>query len=103
VLKNLKTLDSPAKVVHTNFYAEVIEEDCIACEDCVERCQMAAITMDDIARIDLERCIGCGLCVAACPNEAMVMRQKQTDAQYVPPANIVETYLNMAKERGLIS
>jgi len=24
VLKNLKTLDSPAKVVHTNYYAEVI-------------------------------------------------------------------------------
>ena len=102
VLKNLKTLDSPAKVVHTNFYAEVIADNCIACENCVERCQMDAITMDDIARIDLERCIGCGLCVAACPNEAMAMRQKMADEQYEPPANVVETYLNMAKERGLI-
>ena len=102
VLKNLKSLDSPAKVVHTNYYAEVIEENCTACEACVERCQMEAITVEDVARIAAERCIGCGLCVAECPSDAMVMRQKAADEQYVPPANVFETYLNMAKERGLM-
>ena len=102
VLKNLKALDSPAKVVHTNYYAEVIAENCIACEDCLERCQMDAITVDDVALVDRERCIGCGLCVGSCPNEAMVMRQKDKEDQYVPPANVFETYLNMAKERGLM-
>ena len=102
VLKNLKSLDSPAKVVHTNYYAEVIEYDCIGCEACVERCQMDAIAVDETARVDPDRCIGCGLCVPECPNEALVMRQKATDDQYVPPANVVETYLNMAKERGLM-
>ena len=102
VLKNLKSLDSPAKVVHTNYYAEVIEDDCIGCEACVERCQMDAIAVDETARVDPDRCIGCGLCVTECPNEALVMRQKATDDQYVPPANVVETYLNMAKERGLM-
>ena len=102
VLKNLKTLDSPSKVVHTNYYAEVIAENCIACEACVERCQMDAITVDDVARVDRDRCIGCGLCVGACPEEAMVMRQKDKGEQYVPPANVFETYLNMAKERGLM-
>ena len=102
VLKNLKSLDSPAKVVHTNYYAEVIEDDCIGCEACVERCQMDAIAVDETARVDPDRCIGCGLCVTECPSEALVMRQKATDDQYVPPANVVETYLNMAKERGLM-
>jgi Na+-translocating ferredoxin:NAD+ oxidoreductase subunit B len=102
VLKNLKSLDSPAKVVHTNYYAQVVEDNCIACEDCVERCQMEAISVDDVARIDAERCIGCGLCITECPNEALVMRQKATGDQYVPPANVFETYLNMAKERGLM-
>jgi electron transport complex protein RnfB len=102
VLKNLKTLDSPARVVHTNYYAEVVAENCVACEACVERCQMDAITVDEIATVDRERCIGCGLCVGECPNEAMVMRQKEKDDQYVPPANVFETYLNMAKERGLM-
>ena len=102
VLKNLKSLDSPAQAVHTNYYAEVIEDNCIACEACVERCQMDAITVEDVARIAAERCIGCGLCVTDCPSEAIAMRQKQPDDQYVPPANVVETYLNMAKERGLM-
>lgn len=102
VLKNLKSLDSPAKVVHTNYYAEVIEDGCIGCEACIERCQMDAIAVDETARVDPDRCIGCGLCVPECPNEALVMRQKATDDQYVPPANVVETYLNMAKERGLM-
>ena len=102
VLKNLKTLDSPAKVVHTNYYAEVIPENCVACEACLERCQMDAVAVDDVARIDTARCIGCGLCVGACPSEALVMRRKNEDDLYVPPANVFETYLNMAKERGII-
>ena len=102
VLKNLKTLDSPAKVVHTNYYAEVIEDNCSACEACVERCQMDAITVDEVAQVDLDRCIGCGLCVPECPEEAMVMRQKASAEQYEPPNNVVETYMNMAKERGIM-
>ena len=102
VLKNLKTLDQPAKAVHTNYYAEVIEENCVACEACVERCQMDAIAVDDVARVDTDRCIGCGLCITECPSEAMVLKQKNPDEQYVPPANVVETYINMAKERGLM-
>jgi len=80
----------------------VVAENCIACEACVERCQMDAITVDDVAHVDRKRCIGCGLCVGACPEEAMVMRQKGKEEQYVPPANVFETYLNMAKERGLM-
>jgi H+/Na+-translocating ferredoxin:NAD+ oxidoreductase subunit B len=59
-MKNLKSLDSPAKVVHTNYYAEVVEKNYIACEACVERCQMDAITIENTARVDPERCIGCG-------------------------------------------
>jgi ferredoxin len=102
VLKNLKTLDNPAKAVHTNFYAEVVAENCIACEACVERCQMDAITMEDVARVAPERCIGCGLCIGACENEALRLRPKDKDAQYVPPVNVVETYMRMARERGLL-
>jgi ferredoxin len=100
VLKNLKTLDSPARALHTNYYAEVVAQDCTACETCVERCQMDAITVDDTARVDSERCIGCGLCVDACPEGAMVLRRKQAEACYIPPENVAGTYLNMARERG---
>jgi len=102
VLKNLNTMDKPAQVVHSNYYAQVDADACTACEACVARCQMDAIEMEDVARVDLDRCIGCGLCVTDCPTEAVTLHQKAADAQYVPPKNVVETYMNIAKERGLI-
>lgn len=102
VLKNMRTLDKPALAVHANYYAEVIAEDCTACETCVERCQMDAITVDDVAVVNPDRCIGCGLCITDCPTDAMVLKQKDAGDHYIPPGNIVETYINMASERGKI-
>jgi len=102
VLKNLKTLDKPARAVHTNYYAEVDQEACIGCEACVERCQMDAITVAETAMVNLDRCIGCGLCVTDCPTDAMRLKQKDTADRYIPPKNVVETYMNIAQERGLM-
>jgi Na+-translocating ferredoxin:NAD+ oxidoreductase subunit B len=100
VLKNLRVLDKPAHSVHTNYYAEVIPENCTACEACLDRCQMDAITIDDVAAIDPDRCIGCGLCVPTCPAEALMLKQKDAENQYIPPGNTVKTYFRMAQERG---
>jgi len=102
VLKNLKTLDSPAKAIDSNHYAKVDPDLCTACETCVERCHMDAISMEDTAVINIERCIGCGVCVVKCPTEALSLCPKDKTEHYVPPKNSFETYLNMAKERGLI-
>jgi len=102
ILKNLKTMDKPAQLVHTNYYAQVDEEACIACEACVDRCQMDAITVDESAQVNLDRCIGCGLCVTDCPTDAMLLKQKAEDSHYVPPRNVFETYMNIAQERGLM-
>jgi ferredoxin len=102
ILKNLKTLDRPAQAVHTNFYAEVTVEDCIACEACVDRCQVEAIQVEDTARVDPDRCIGCGLCVTVCGENAMTLKQKDDADLYVPPKNTFKAYLKMAQERGKI-
>jgi ferredoxin len=102
ILKNLKTFDNPAEAVHTNFYAEVIPEECTACGECESRCQMEAISVGETAEVDLSRCIGCGLCVTACQFGAVRLRRYDSERQYEPPKNVVETYMNMAKERGLL-
>lgn len=102
ILKNLRSLERPARVVHSNYYAEVAMEDCTACEACADRCQMDAIEVEDVARVDRDRCIGCGLCVTECPVDAMTLKQKAAADQYVPPKNTFETYLTMARERGKI-
>lgn len=99
ILLNIKTLDAPAEAIHTNYYAAV-DEECVGCEVCVDRCHMDAITIEDTAAVNLKRCIGCGVCIPECPSEALKLIQKDAENQYVPPANVFETYMNMASERG---
>lgn len=98
VLSNLKTLDQPAAAVHTNYLARVDEDACVGCGDCEDRCHMDAIRVDDTARVDTDRCIGCGVCAPGCPAGAVALVKKE--AVYDPPANVFETYVTMARERG---
>jgi Na+-translocating ferredoxin:NAD+ oxidoreductase RNF subunit RnfB len=88
VLKNLKTMDKPAQLVHTNYYARVDADLCTACEACVARCQMDAINVDETARVNLDRCIGCGLCVTDCPTDAIALGRKSEEDRYLPPKNV---------------
>jgi Pyruvate/2-oxoacid:ferredoxin oxidoreductase delta subunit len=102
ILKNLRRHPRPAAIVHTNFLARVRPEDCLGCEVCLDRCQMAAVQMKEgRAEIDPDRCIGCGLCVPTCAGQAIDLLQKEEKDRYQPPDNIVETYTRIAMERGL--
>jgi len=69
---------SPAKSLQSNYYSEIDSESCIGCEDCVDRCQIKAISMgqDQVAVINLGRCVGCGLCATICPSEAISLMLK---------------------------
>jgi Pyruvate/2-oxoacid:ferredoxin oxidoreductase delta subunit len=103
ILKNLKTFEKPADVVCSSYYAVINEDDCTTCGTCQDRCQLDAITVDeDAAHIDIERCIGCGLCVVSCDFDAIHMKEKDEKDRWVPPANTLKTYMNIAKERGKI-
>jgi len=102
ILKNLNALDMPAKAIASNYYATVDDEACTACGVCETRCQMNAIALDDVARVDPDRCIGCGLCVPTCDVDAMRLMEKDAAERTVPPKSLLGTYINIAKERGLI-
>jgi len=100
ILKNLNALDAPAIAVCSNYFASVDENNCTSCGSCREICQMNAITIENTAQIDLKRCIGCGLCVTVCDFDAMKLIQKKDSEKIIPPANVFETYMNIASERG---
>ena len=100
ILKNLKELDNPGQLVHTNYYAEIVTDKCTSCGACVQRCPIAAISLGGTARVEPERCIGCGVCLAGCEFEAIGLHQKEAARQYTPPASMFETYAGMARERG---
>jgi Pyruvate/2-oxoacid:ferredoxin oxidoreductase delta subunit len=58
------------------FWAVIDPDECIACEDCNERCPLDAISTDQDAEhsvVNTEMCVGCGVCAVACPSEAIAM------------------------------
>jgi Pyruvate/2-oxoacid:ferredoxin oxidoreductase delta subunit len=69
----------------SRFRAEVDQELCTGCQDCVERCFFEIIEMKKSppsrilkATIDAEKCFGCGLCAVVCEPEAITMKLVQT-------------------------
>ena len=69
----------------SRFRAEIDQELCTGCQDCVERCFFKAIEMEKTpqskklkATIDKEKCFGCGLCAIVCEPEALTMRLLKT-------------------------
>ena len=103
MLKAIKLHPHPSSRVKSNYFARVEEDLCVGCEACVERCQMEAVIMQDgHATVNLNRCIGCGLCVTTCPSKALSLRHKSPQEQYVPPVKPMDTYLQIARERGKI-
>lgn len=104
ILKNIKNLDEPSRVVSSNYHATVDEDECTGCQACEEICPMEAISVNTesiIAQVELKRCIGCGLCVTACEFNAMSLFEKDQSDQLEPPANLLETMMNISKEKGL--
>lgn len=80
----------------SRYQAEVDQDLCIGCQDCVDRCMFDAIEMVKPetsktgkkskkmkAEIDAEKCWGCGVCVVGC-DEAQALSMKQVR----PPEHI---------------
>lgn len=102
ILKTLKKLDKPAQEVNSNYYAYVDEAKCVACETCLDRCQIGAITIKDVAKVNPDYCIGCGLCVTTCETGAISLCLKEEQERFIPPKQMHEAFLQMAQERGKI-
>jgi hypothetical protein len=59
------------QMLHAVIKPRVNEERCEADGVCAEWCPSGAVTVEDVARIDISTCIGCGECVAFCPHDAI--------------------------------
>ncbi len=62
------------QVTISPIVAEVIEDKCVGCGECILACPYAAVKFNgnDKAEVNAALCHGCGTCVAACPSGAMV-------------------------------
>jgi Na+-translocating ferredoxin:NAD+ oxidoreductase RNF subunit RnfB len=93
--------DNPDAIARSNYYAVVVQDECNACEICIERCQVDAIQMeDDVAVAIREACIGCGLCVSTCPTECISLTHKKADEASPIFADDAELLQTLAREKN---
>ncbi len=88
ILRAVSEFNNSAAVAKADFLVFVDEDLCIACGDCVERCQFDALVVDAVCEVDPGNCVGCGLCVPACPENAMVLIRRESGEVPAPPTNI---------------
>jgi electron transport complex protein RnfB len=97
VLQSVTEMGMPVGSLCSNYLAQVDEDSCTGCEDCLDRCQMGAISMVDVmAQIDVNRCVGCGVCVPSCDSDSISLMQRPTVKQ--PPGSFVELIAQQAAE-----
>jgi ferredoxin/DNA-binding MarR family transcriptional regulator len=95
ILQGVSHFQAPVRTVSSNYQAAVRAESCTGCGECLERCQMKAVSLeDDISVIDLERCIGCGVCVYHCPAGALTLEARPDFVE--PPKNFRELIAQQA-------
>ncbi|MDP2425956.1 MAG: 4Fe-4S binding protein [bacterium] len=70
----------------SGFICNIIEENCVGCQKCMEVCPVEAISMisknttnkkQKIAKLQSENCIGCGVCARVCKFDAIEMNPRQ--------------------------
>jgi len=95
ILESINKYNIPGVVANSEYIIKHDPDKCIDCGDCVERCQLFALKMDegdDELTVELKRCIGCGSCIRACEQDALTL-ERRPDSDLIKPH---ETYLEMA-------
>ncbi len=102
ILRGITDWGIQDSVAYANYYAVIEPEFCAACGNCIERCQVGAISAGESASVvDRERCIGCGLCVTGCPNDVARLERKPEAELVHPPADFSAWEHARLHHRGL--
>ena len=94
ILRFLKLLPNPGRVLSSNYTPGFDGEKCTACGACVKICPMKALRLDGETMVtETERCIGCGLCVSACTHGARTVLLKPDGVIRRPPSPEKYTFM----------
>lgn len=96
VLRGITEWGIENSMARANYEAIVMEEKCIGCGLCADRCQVLALELiDGVISVNRDKCLGCGLCITACPSDALKLMPRPAAEQVAPP----ETFGDWEKQR----
>jgi Na+-translocating ferredoxin:NAD+ oxidoreductase subunit B len=102
ILRGITKWGIEDSVAFANYYAVIDPAFCANCGNCIERCQVGAISEGDgFSVVDRARCIGCGLCVSGCPNDVARLVRKPEAEIVPPPKDFAEWEHQRLHNRGL--
>lgn len=101
ILRGMSEMGIANVVARSAFVNQVDEELCVACGDCVEKCQFNALSLNGTVHINELSCVGCGVCVLACPDEALTLIRRPEEEVLLPPVTESDWRVNRAAARGL--
>jgi electron transport complex protein RnfB len=102
ILSGITKLGIQESVACANYYAVIDPEFCANCGNCIERCQVHAISEgESFSVVDTARCIGCGLCVSGCPNNVARLVRKADAEMIHPPEDFTDWEHERLRNRGL--
>ena len=89
VLRGTNDLGLDEGPQRSNYRAVIDLDNCIACGDCIERCQVDAITEGDdgMPLLDRDRCIGCGVCVIGCSSDSIELVPVSAEEWFEVPSS----------------
>ena len=63
----------------SGYVAQIAEDECIACEACVDYCQFDALEIEDFTMgVVYENCMGCGICIDKCDQGSITLVADQS-------------------------
>ena len=102
ILRGITEWGIENSVAYANYYAVIDSQFCAACGNCIERCQVGAISgADGFSVVDRTRCIGCGLCVTGCPNDVARLVRKPESEIINPPKDFAAWEHARLHNRGI--
>ena len=101
ILRGMAELGIANVIASSAFINTVNEALCNACGLCVESCQFAALTVENIAIVNEIRCVGCGVCVNTCPDQALALVRRPQDEVKPVPVSSADWGMQRAKDRGI--
>ena len=102
ILRGITEWGIERSVAYANYYAVIDPAFCANCGNCIQRCQVGAISEGEgFSVVDREHCIGCGLCVTGCPNDVARLVRKPEPELVHPPEDFAAWEHERLHKRGL--